>query len=80
MGTIGIRVADILHDGHASGIVFALESRERGMKSETVIELQCLGTGHAQGWTRPGIEIVGEGDDGIESVVAAAELDDNKDA
>jgi hypothetical protein len=75
---VGLGVAAAVDDGELAGVKEVLEAGHAGVEGEVVVELVELvfdGDGGAGFF----VGVVGEGDDGVEAVVAAGELDDDED-
>jgi hypothetical protein len=69
-----VRVADALHDRELAVMVAPGEAAERGVQAVEVVEPVQRRPGEAQGRARGGVARVLEGHDGVEPVVAAAQL------
>ena len=79
MRAVGIGVAGVLDDGHVPGVELALERGEGGVEADLVVELEGGILRDADGGPGLVIEVVAEGDDGVEPIVAAAQLEDDED-
>ena len=79
VGTVGRGVADAVDDGHLAGVVQRLDFGQGGVEGKMVVDGQGGGGGDAHGGAAVVIAPVGIGDDGIEAIVAAGELDDDED-
>lgn len=80
MTAIGIWVADILDNCQVSIPVEIGQFTTIGMKSELVVDHMQIIFLQSQFWTQAVIVIILKGDDCIEAVITASQLDQDEDA
>ena len=79
MRAVGRRIADAVDDGHLARIIQGLDLGQRRVKAEVVVNRQHLVGGDAHGRPVVVVTAVSVGNDGVQVVVAAGELDDDED-
>src|SRR5205807_4404406 len=79
VGAVVVGVSDGVEDAHQAGVVELLEAGAARVEAEVVGDLQGGVFGDAEAWADAVIVVVSDGDDGVEAVVAAGELDDDQD-
>jgi len=76
VGAVGVGVADPLHHRHVTGVVEALEGAEGGVEADQIVEGEHVALVDRDRRADLIVGGVAVGDDGVEGIVAAAELDD----
>src|SRR5262249_4187239 len=76
----GVRVADGLHDSQAVAFEKLPCFCHGRVQADALVDLNELILRQPQLFTAFGVALVGERDDGVDTVVAAAELQDDEDA
>ena len=79
VGAVGRRIADAVDDGDLAGIIEIFDFRDGWIEAEMVVDGQHPVGGDADGGTAIVVTAVSIGNDGVEVVVAAGELDDDED-
>src|ERR1044072_7563289 len=80
MRQAGMVVAAPMNDGKRPVLVETLEADHRRMEAEAVGDLDDLAFGNTELRSRLVVRRIAKRDDGIQSVVAARQLDDDEDA
>ncbi len=78
MGAIRPGVVDALNPGELSGLPGGHQGAECGVQADTIVQIEDAVRGDGQLWAQAGVVRIGVGDEGIESVVAAFELDQDE--
>ena len=79
MRAVGRRIADAVDDGHLAGVIQGLDLGQRRVKAELVVDMKDPVSGNPNGGPVVVVTAVGVGNDGVQVVVAAGELDDDED-
>ena len=80
VAAIGVGVADALDDGELFAVVQRLHAGHGRVQADVVGQAKYLAVGLCQGGAVPAISVVAVGDDSVEAVVAARQLDDHQGA
>ena len=79
MGAVGVRVADALEDGEVAGVVESAQAGESGIEGDVIGDFEGLVAADADARADEVVGVVGVGDDGIQTVVAAGQLENHED-
>src|SRR5262245_34132689 len=78
MRAIGVRIANTVHNGDFPLIPQAFDGPHAGVEAKGIIDGQDFLGGNVDGRAEIVVEVVGVWDNGVEAVVASAELYDDK--
>ncbi len=78
MRAIGPGIADALYPGELSGVPGGHQWAQRGVQAKAIVQVEDAGRRDGEIGAQAGVFRIREGDQGIESVVAAFELDQDE--
>jgi hypothetical protein len=79
VGAVGVGITDPLDDGQLAALQQLVEAAQGRVQAQLVVDTDHLLPGETEGRAGLVIQVVGVGDDGVQTVVAAIHLDDNQD-
>ncbi len=79
MRAVRVWIADALHDRQVAGLPEPVQILECRVQAHVVIQLENLAGLDPERWPALVVHIVGVRDDGVQSVIAAAELEHDQD-
>jgi len=79
VGAVGVGIADALDDGGVAIIVEFLEGGEVGVQADVAVDLEDILGIVAESGAGAVVMVIGVGNDGVEAIIAAGELDDDED-
>lgn len=78
MGAIGVGITDALDNGQVALIQELVETAQGGVEGQVLIDFQQVLIGQGQAGSGASVMVIGPGDQGIEAIVAASQLEDHQ--